>query len=80
MNERRFRFRAADCETITDELSLVDWDGIFLSRIDLCVDLVYDVLYGIYGLVLKNLCREPQLVVPRNFRTVTNVHVKQLLS
>jgi hypothetical protein len=25
VDERRFRFRAADCEAITDELGLVEW-------------------------------------------------------
>jgi hypothetical protein len=36
MDERRFRFRAADCEAITDELGLVDWHGIVsLKGVDL---------------------------------------------
>jgi hypothetical protein len=54
VDERRFRFRAADCEAITDELGLVE----------VCVDIFFIILYG---LVLKNLCREPQRVVRRNF-------------
>jgi hypothetical protein len=54
VNERRFRLRAADCEAITDELGLVD----------LCVDIFFIILYGF---VLKNLFREPQRVVRRNF-------------
>jgi hypothetical protein len=62
MDERRFRFKAAACEAITDELGLVDWHGRFSPKgVDLCVDIFYDVL------VLKYLCREPQRVVRRNF-------------
>jgi hypothetical protein len=42
MDERRFRFRAADYETITDELGLVDWHGLFLGKgVDLCVDFLW---------------------------------------
>jgi hypothetical protein len=38
MDERRLRFRAADCEAITDKLGLVDWHGLFSrKRFDLCV-------------------------------------------
>jgi hypothetical protein len=45
MDERRFRFRAADCEAITDELGLVDWHGLFSYKgVDLCVVLFYDVV------------------------------------
>jgi hypothetical protein len=34
------RFRAADCEAITDELSFVDWHSLFSRKgVDLCVDL-----------------------------------------
>jgi hypothetical protein len=31
LDERRFRFRAVDCEAITDKLGLVDWH-VFFSR------------------------------------------------
>jgi hypothetical protein len=42
-----FRFRAADCEAITDELGLVDWHGLFSRKgVDLCVDLFYDVIWS----------------------------------
>jgi hypothetical protein len=45
LNERRLRFRAADCEVITDKLGLVDWHGLFSCRgVDLCVDLFFDVI------------------------------------
>jgi hypothetical protein len=64
MEERRFRFKAADCEVITDELGLVDWHGLFSRKeVDLCVDL----FMMLYGLVLENLYREPRRVVRRNF-------------
>jgi hypothetical protein len=39
MEERRFRFRAADCEAITDELGLVDWHG---SRV---IELTYALTF-----------------------------------
>jgi hypothetical protein len=43
VDERRFRFGAADCEATTDELGLVDWHSLFLRRgVDLCADLFYD--------------------------------------
>jgi hypothetical protein len=49
MDEKRFRFRAADCEAITDELSLVDWHGFFSRKgVDLCVDLFYDVIWSCF--------------------------------
>jgi hypothetical protein len=49
-DERRFRFRAADCEAITDKLSLVDWHGLFSHKgVDLCVDLFYDVVWTCFG-------------------------------
>jgi hypothetical protein len=42
MDEMRFRFRAANCEPMTDELGLVDWHGLFSRKgVDLCVDLFY---------------------------------------
>jgi hypothetical protein len=49
VDERRCRFRAADCEAITDELGLVDWHGL-LSRkeVDLCVDISYDVIWSCF--------------------------------
>jgi hypothetical protein len=47
MDERWFRFRAADCKTITDELGLVDWHGLFSRKgVDLCVDLFYDAIWS----------------------------------
>jgi hypothetical protein len=42
VDERWFRFRAADCEAITDELGLVEWK----KRI--CVDLLYDVIWSCF--------------------------------
>jgi hypothetical protein len=49
MDKRRFRFRAADCEAITEELSLVDWYGIFSRKgVDLCVDRFYDVIWSCF--------------------------------
>jgi hypothetical protein len=46
MDERRFVFRAADCEAIIDELGLVDWHGLFSRKgVDLCVDLFYDAIW-----------------------------------
>jgi hypothetical protein len=63
MAERRFVFKAADCEAIIDELGLVDWHGLFSRNgVDLCVDLFYDVIWSCFER------REPQRVVPRNFR------------
>jgi hypothetical protein len=44
--ERRFRFRAADCEAITEELGLVDWYDLFSRKVDLCVNLFYDVIWS----------------------------------
>jgi hypothetical protein len=50
MDERRFRFGAADCEAITDELGLVDWHGLFSRKgIDLCADILYDVMWSCFG-------------------------------
>jgi DNA primase len=47
MDERRFRFRAADGEAIADELGLVDWHGLFSGkRVNLCADLFYDVIWS----------------------------------
>jgi hypothetical protein len=45
----RFRFKAADCEAITDELGLVDWHCL-LSRkgVGICVDLFYDVIWSCF--------------------------------
>jgi hypothetical protein len=49
MDKRRFRFRAADCEAITDELSLVDWHCLFSrKRVDLCIDLFYDIIWSCF--------------------------------
>jgi hypothetical protein len=49
MDERRFRFRAADCEAITDELGLVDWHGLFSRKgVDLCVNLFYDIIWSCF--------------------------------
>jgi hypothetical protein len=45
MEERRFRFKAADCEAITDELGLVDWHGLFSRK---GVDLFYDVIWSCF--------------------------------
>jgi hypothetical protein len=45
MEERRFRFKAADCEAITDELGLVDWYGLFSRK---GVDLFYDVIWSCF--------------------------------
>jgi hypothetical protein len=64
MDEMRFRFRAADCEAITDEVGLVDWHGFFKRKgVELYVDLFYDVIRSCF----ENLCREPQRVVRRSF-------------
>jgi hypothetical protein len=50
MDERRFRFRAADCGAITEELSLVDWHGLFSRKgVDLCVDLFYNAIWTCFG-------------------------------
>jgi hypothetical protein len=49
MDEKRFRFRAADCEAITDELGLIDWHGPFShKRVDPCVDLFYDAVWSCF--------------------------------
>jgi hypothetical protein len=49
MDERRFRFRAADCEAITDELGLVGWHGLFSRKgVDLCVNLFYDIIWSCF--------------------------------
>jgi hypothetical protein len=45
MDEGRFRFRAANCVAITDELGLVDWHGLFLRT---GVDLFSDVLWSCF--------------------------------
>jgi hypothetical protein len=53
MDERRFRFRAADCEAITDEVGLVDWHNFFSRKgVDLCVLLFYEVIRSCF----ENLC------------------------
>jgi hypothetical protein len=59
MDERRFRFRAADYEAITYELGLVDWYGLFSRRgVDLCVDVYYDVIWSCFEkIVLKTSTR-----------------------
>jgi hypothetical protein len=50
MDERRFRFRAADCLAITDKFDLVDWHGLFSREaVDLCVDQFYDVMWTCFG-------------------------------
>jgi hypothetical protein len=49
MDKRRFRFRAADCEAITEELGLVDWHCLFSrKRVDLCIDLFYDIIWSCF--------------------------------
>jgi hypothetical protein len=49
VDESRFRFTAADCETITDELGLVDWHGVFLRKgVDLCGEIFYDVIWSCF--------------------------------
>jgi hypothetical protein len=49
MDERRFRFRAADCEAITDELGLGDWYGLFSRKgVDLCVYPFYYVTWSCF--------------------------------
>jgi hypothetical protein len=45
MDEKRFRFRAADFEAITDELGLVDWHGLFSRK---GVELFYDVIWSCF--------------------------------
>jgi hypothetical protein len=54
MDERRFRFRAADCEAM-----------VFSRVRELTYALTFFIM--LYGLVLENLYREPQRVVRRNF-------------
>jgi hypothetical protein len=65
VDKRRFRFRAADCEAITDELGLVDWHVFALVRELTCA---FTIFMFLYGFVLKNLGQEPQRIVPKNFR------------
>jgi hypothetical protein len=43
MDEKRFRFRAADCEAITDELGLIDWHGPFSHK-----RVFYDVIWSCF--------------------------------
>jgi hypothetical protein len=46
VNERQFRFKAADCEAITDERGLVDWHDLFSRK---GVDIFYDVIWTSMG-------------------------------
>jgi hypothetical protein len=55
--ERRFRFRAADCEAITEELGLVDWYDLFSRKVDLCVNLFYDVIWSCIEKFVQKLSR-----------------------
>jgi hypothetical protein len=49
VDERRFRFRAADYEALTDALGLVDWHDLFSCKgVNLCVDLFYDVIWSCF--------------------------------
>jgi hypothetical protein len=60
VDERRFRFRAADCEAILT--NLVWLTCMVFPRVKETFFMM------LCGLVLKNLCRVPKRVVPRNFR------------
>jgi hypothetical protein len=47
MDESQFRFRAADCEAITNELGLVDWHCFFSCKgVELC--LFYDIIWSCF--------------------------------
>jgi hypothetical protein len=48
-DERRFRFRTADCKAITDESGLVDWHDLFSRKgVDLCYDIFYDIILSCF--------------------------------
>lgn len=49
LDVERYKFACADCESISQELNLIDWAGLFsCKKVDQCVDLFYDVVWSCF--------------------------------